>query len=101
MTPALRQKLVAAVDLIRRASNADSFDADAVKNALRGMGAKIVDQHTNTYSVRLAGVTASSTYDKGEHLLVRWAANARAKLAEEDEEEEEIPFVSAFIEGEG
>lgn len=82
MTPVTRQKLVAATDLIRAASNADTFDVEAVKTALRELGAKIDDQHTNTYSVRLAGVTASSTYDKGEHLLVRWAANARAKLAE-------------------
>ncbi len=84
MTPARRQKLIAATDLIRAASNADSFDAEAVKTALRELGAKIVDQHTNTYSVRLAGVTASSTYDKGEQLLIRWAANARAALAEEE-----------------
>jgi hypothetical protein len=83
MSPTRRQKLTRAADLIRAASNADSFDAEAVKNALRAMGAKIVDQHTNTYSVRLAGVTASSTYDKGEHLLVRWAANARVALAED------------------
>jgi hypothetical protein len=82
MTPAARKKLIAATDLIRAASNADSFDAEAVKNALRGMGAKIDDQQTNTYSIRLAGVTASSTYDKGEQLLVRWAANARTALAE-------------------
>lgn len=82
MTPARRQKLIAATDLIRRASNADSFDAEAVKAQLRELGAKIDDQQTNTCTVRLAGVTASSTFDKGEQLLIRWAANARAALAE-------------------
>lgn len=84
MTPARRQKLTEAVALIRAASNTDSFDAKAVKDALRQLGARIVDRHSNTNSVHLAGVTASSTYDNGEHLLVRWAANARAVL-EEDE----------------
>ena len=84
MTPARRQKLQAGIDLIQQVTRDDAWDtrAEATINALRGMGANIVDAHTNTYSIRLAGVTASSTHDKGEHLLVRWAANARRALAE-------------------
>jgi hypothetical protein len=80
MTPARREKLTAAVDLIRAASNAESFDASGTRNALRAMGAKFSD----TYTIRLAGVTASCTRDAGEHLLTRWAANARRALKERE-----------------
>lgn len=76
MTPARRANLNAAIDLIRAASNAESFNASATRNALRGMGAKFSD----TYTIRLAGITASCTWDEGEHLLTRWAANARKAL---------------------
>lgn len=84
MTPARRNTLQAGIDLVQQVTRDDAWDtrAEATRNALRGMGAKIVDQQTNTYSIRLAGVTASCTHDKGEHLLVRWAANARRALAE-------------------
>lgn len=80
MTPARRKTLTDAIDLIRAASNAETFDASATRNALRVMGAKF----SGTYTIRLAGVTASCTWDVGEHLLTRWAANARKAIAESD-----------------
>lgn len=83
MTPARRQKLTEAVALIRAASNADSFDAAAIRDALIGMGARFIDGNTNT--MRLGGVTASCAWDNGEHLLTRWAANARTALEQDDD----------------
>lgn len=84
MTPARRQKLEAACRLIQQVTRDDAWDtrAEATRNALVGMGASFTFGNTNL--IRLAGVTASCTYDKGEHLLVRWAANARKTIAEAD-----------------
>lgn len=82
MTPARRKLLTDAIDLIRAASNAETFDAAAIRDALIGMGARFIDGNTNT--MRLAGVTASCAWDKGEHLLTRWAANARTALEQDD-----------------
>jgi hypothetical protein len=95
MTPARRQKLVAGLAIIRDVNDADAWAmlTAETRTALIGVGASFVDGNTNT--IRLGGVTASCTYDKGEHLLLRWAANARKALAEDDEE---VPFVSAFTE---
>jgi hypothetical protein len=83
MTPARRQKLEAGLAIIREVNNADAWDtrSEAALNALIGMGAKL-EEWSLTYTFRLGGVTASCTHDKGEHLLLRWAANARAKLEE-------------------
>lgn len=83
MTPARRQTLTEAIALIRAASNAESFDAAAIRDALIGMGARFIDGNTNT--MRLAGVTASCSWDNGEHLLTRWAANARTALEQDDD----------------
>lgn len=82
MNPARRKRLTAAVELIRAASNAESFDAEAVRADLIGLGAAFIDGNTNL--VRLAGITASCTWDKGEHLLTRWAAVARTALENDD-----------------
>ncbi len=85
MTPARRAKLEAAIACIQQVTNDDAWDirAESTRNALIGIGASFVFGNTNI--VRLGGVTASCTYDKGEHLLVRWAANARKALEEDDE----------------
>jgi hypothetical protein len=87
MTPARRQTLADAIDLIRAASNAEAFDAEAVRTDLIGLGARFIDGNTNT--MRLAGVTASCSWDKGEHLLTRWAANARTALQQADDQDGE------------
>jgi hypothetical protein len=80
MTPERRKTLTEAVDLIRAASNAESFDAPAIREALAAWGATFPEGNTNT--IRLFGITASCTWDAGEHLLTRWAANARKALEE-------------------
>lgn len=82
MTPARRQKLEAGLAIIRDVNDADAWDmlTAETRTALIKVGASFVDGNTNT--MRLGGVTASCTHDKGEHLLLRWAANARTKLSE-------------------
>lgn len=92
MTPAARQKIEAGLAIIKDVNDADAWDTltAETRRELIAVGASFTDGLTNT--MRLGGVTASCTYDKGEHLLLRWAANARAKLAESDDtgaEEEE------------
>jgi hypothetical protein len=81
MTPERRQTLARAIALIRAASNAESFDAAAVRGALEEMGARFVDDGS-TYLLRLAGVSACCNWNGGEHLFTRWAARARAALEE-------------------
>jgi hypothetical protein len=82
LTPARRKSLTEAVDLIADVTNHDAWAicTEATRDALIGMGASFVDGNTNT--MRLGGITASCTFDKGEHLLLRWAANARAALTQ-------------------
>ena len=82
MTLARRQKLEAGLAIIADVNDADAWDmlTAETRNALIGIGAAFVDGNTNT--MRLGGVTASCTFPKGEHLLLRWAANARKALAE-------------------
>ena len=84
MTPARRAKLEAGIALIADVNEADVWDmlTAETRTALIGIGAAFVDGNTNT--IRLGGVTASCTFDKGEHLLLRWSANARKALAESD-----------------
>lgn len=86
MTPARRQKLIAAIDLIQSVTQADDWADRAVstRNALIGMGARFTFGNTNTIS--LAGVQANCAWDAREHLLTRWAANARKALEEGDGE---------------
>jgi hypothetical protein len=89
MTPAARQKLEAGLAIIKDVNDADAWDmltAETRTELIKG-GASFTDGLTNT--MRLGGVTASCTHDKGEHLLLRWAANARTKLAEADDTAEE------------
>ena len=82
MTPARRQKLEDGLAIISDVNDADAWDmlTAETRAALIGIGAAFVNGNTNT--IRLAGVTASCTFDNGEQLLLRWAANARAALAE-------------------
>ncbi len=85
MTPAARQKLEAGMAIIRDVNDADAWAmlTAETRTALICVGAAFIDGNTNT--MRLGGVTASCSWDKGEHLLMRWAANARVKLAEADD----------------
>jgi hypothetical protein len=87
MTPARRQKLITAIDLIQQVTCDDAWAAraDSTRNALIGMGARFINGNTNT--MRLAGVTASCAWDKGEHLLTRWAAGARTALEQDDQQD--------------
>lgn len=84
MTPARRHKLEAGLAIIRTVNDADAWDTrtELARRLLIEAGASFVDGLTNT--MRLGGVTASCTHDKGEHLMLRWAANARKELAEAD-----------------
>jgi len=84
MTPARRQKLEAGLAIIKVVNDADAWDwrTPETRAALIEAGASFIDGLTNT--MRLGGVTASCTHDKGEHLMLRWAANARKELAEAD-----------------
>lgn len=82
MTPARRAKLEAAIALIRDVNDADAWGTLTAETraGLIGLGAVFFDGPANT--MRHAGITASCTFDNGEHLLLRWAANARTALAE-------------------
>ena len=87
MTPARRKQLEDGIAIIRDVNDADAWDmlTAETRTALIGAGAAFVDGNTNT--IRLGGVTAHCTHDKGEHLLLRWAANARRALAEAEDPE--------------
>jgi hypothetical protein len=82
MTPARHKLLTDALAIIADVNEADAWDmlTAETRTALAALGATFPEGNTNT--MRLAGVTASCAWDKGEHLITRWAANARAKLAE-------------------
>lgn len=83
MNPGRRKLLTDAVALIRAASNADTFDVPATRAALMRLGVGFVEGNTNT--MKLSGVTASCSWNAGEHLMLRWAANARTALLEDDD----------------
>ena len=85
MTPDRRATLAAAIDLIRDVNDADAWGtlAAETRTALIKLGAAFVEGNTNT--LRLGGVTASCSWDAGEHLILRWSANARTALAEAEE----------------
>jgi hypothetical protein len=85
MTPARRQTLTDAIDLITDVTRHDAWGmlADSTRAELMRIGATIYCVG-NTNTIRLAGVTASCTWDAGEHLLTRWAANARTALEQDD-----------------
>lgn len=84
MTPARRKTVTEALDLIADVTQHDAWAicTEATRDALIRLGAVLIDGNTNT--MRLAGVTASCTWDKGEHLITRWAANARIALEQDD-----------------
>lgn len=103
MTPARRQKLEAGLAIIADVNDADAWDmltAETHRELIK-LGATIGETETPTddedlaFVMTLEGVTALCAFDNGEHLLLRWAANARRALAESDGE---TPFVSAFTE---
>lgn len=94
MTPNRRQTLEVAVAIIREANGRDQLGDDPLqfRAKLIALGAQFIDGKRNT--MKLAGITAALDFDNGEHLLLRWAANARQALAEAEpgdgrEEEEE------------
>lgn len=95
MTPARRQKLEAALELIRDVNDADAWGTLTAETraALIKLGAAFINGNTNT--MRLAGVTASCDFDAGEHLILRWAANARNAFKEDDAP---IPLKSGYAE---
>jgi hypothetical protein len=87
MTPARRETLTKAIALIEATTRADAWDtqAEATRQALADLGAefgKSPGRRNSTNGMLLAGVGAHCKFDKGEHLLLRWAANARTALAE-------------------
>jgi hypothetical protein len=90
MTPARRETLTKAIALIEATTRADAWDtqAEATRQALADLGAEFTvrriwfDRADLRFSVKLAGVAGRCDFDKGEHLLLRWAANARTALAE-------------------
>jgi hypothetical protein len=84
MTPARRKTLTDAIDLIAHVTRHDAWGmlADSTRAELIRLGATFPEGNTNT--IRLAGVTASCTWDAGEHLLTRWAANARTALEQSE-----------------
>lgn len=85
MTPARRRKLEAALDLIRDVNDADAWGTLTAETraTLAGWGAEFMDAGKGGF-IRFEGVSASCDFDRGEHLLLRWAANARTHLAESD-----------------
>ncbi|MGL5446579.1 MAG: hypothetical protein ACRDBL_04640 [Rhabdaerophilum sp.] len=82
MTPTRRKTLLDAIDLIECTTRAGDWatDTEATLQALASLGGRFVEGSPDTFI--LAAVTAHCAWDKGEHLLTRWAANARATLAE-------------------
>jgi hypothetical protein len=90
MTPARRETLTKAIALIEATTRADAWDtqAEATRQALADLGAEFTvnriwtERTAPRFRVKLAAVTAYCDFDNGEHLLLRWAANARTALAE-------------------
>lgn len=93
MTPSRRQTLEAAVAIIREANDRDQLGDDPLqfRAKLIALGAQFIDGKRNT--MKLAGITTALDFDNGEHLMLRWAANASKALenadAGESSEEEE------------
>jgi len=83
MTPDRRAKLETGISLIQQVTRCDQWDTRAAttRDALIRIGAAFTFGNTN--QIRLGDVTASCTFDHGEHLLTRWAANARRAIVED------------------
>ncbi len=91
MTPDRRQKLEEALAIIRDVNDADAWAmlTDETRAALVKLGAVFGETPVQTpigeewpFTLTLAGVSALCRFDGGEHLILRWAANARTALAE-------------------
>jgi hypothetical protein len=91
MTPARRQKLEEALAIIRDVNDADAWAmlTAETRTALVNLGAHFLEPALPTppgkervFTLTLGGVSAACAFDQGEHLLLRWAANARTALAE-------------------
>jgi hypothetical protein len=95
VTPARRKTLTDAIDLIADVTNHDAWAicTEATREALITLGAQfgetpvpIDDDEDLAHFMTLGGVFALCAWDNGEHLLLRWAANARTALAEGTDE---------------
>lgn len=97
MTPARRNKLEQALAVIADVNDADAWGTLTAETraTLAGWGAEFMNTDKGGF-IRFEGVSAACDFDRGEHLLLRWAANARTELAQGADEE--IPFVSTFTE---
>jgi hypothetical protein len=85
MTPARRQKLEEALAIIRDVNDADAWAmlTTETRTALIALGATFAGGAEDTpHAMMLGGVLAVCGFDNGEHLILRWAANARTALAE-------------------
>ena len=91
MTPANRQTIEAALALIADVNDADAWDmlTAETRAGLVKLGAHFLEPALPTppgnervFTLTLAGVSAQCAFDNGEHLILRWAANARRALAE-------------------
>lgn len=89
MTPADRQTIDTALALIADVNDADAWDmlTAETRAELSKLGASFGETGTApiaqpVHTLTLAGVSAQCAFDNGEHLILRWAANARRALAE-------------------
>ncbi len=89
MTPADRQTIEAALALIADINDADAWDTltAETRGGLVKLGATFGENGAApiaqpVHVMTLAGVSALCAFDNGEHLILRWAANARRALAE-------------------
>ena len=91
MTPEQRNTLEAALAIIADVNEADAWDmlTAETRAELVKLGATFGetpiptdDDEELAHVLTLGGVTALCGFDNGEHLMLRWAANARAALAE-------------------
>jgi hypothetical protein len=102
MNPARRQTLEEGLAIIRDVNDADAWEllTTETRTALIKLGATFGetpelsgdagDDASDPYLdqvhfMKLEGVSALCGFDNGEHLLLRWAANARTALAEGDD----------------
>jgi hypothetical protein len=91
MTAARHKLLTDALAIIADVNEADAWDmlTAETRAELVKLGATFGetpiptdDDEELAHVLTLGGVTALCGFDNGEHLMLRWAANARAALAE-------------------
>ena len=94
MNPARRQTLEEGLAIIRDVNDADAWAllTTETRTALIALGATFGetpiptdDDEDLAHVMTLGGVSALCGFDNGEHLILRWAANARTALAEGDD----------------